>query len=356
MVILALVAACAPPTVQPNPPAQANPTEPPAEQPPADQPPAAAAPTELKAAIITSGSLESQWDATFMKSMERVVAAKPHGLTISYDVTESVWGDDAIKVARNYLDTGHYDIIWLTSTYSDQVEKMMDDYPETIFVVHGSGNRGLGKNQYWVYMRVYEPAYLLGMLAGKMTKTDRVGAVGTFAFDDVNDEINAFFQGAKDVNPDVKVTVSFIESWYDPVKGNEATSAQAAAGVDWLFQLGDGWEACVTKDIMCIGNHGDQNPLAPKNVPNSAVCRWDPSISWVIDEWWAHKTEGKPYNGNAEPKWWTMAEGGAELTEWHTLDGKLPQEVIDQIEAKRQEIMSGAFTVPFNIETPKSDT
>jgi len=99
-------------------------------------------------------------DASFIKALDRVKAENPMELR-STTKSPKYLGDDAIKVARNYLDTAPRDIVWLTSTYSDQVEKMMNDYPDTIFVVHGSGNRGLGKNQYWVYMRVHEAAYLL---------------------------------------------------------------------------------------------------------------------------------------------------------------------------------------------------
>ena len=46
----------------------------------------------------------------------------------------------------------------------------MDEYPDTMFVYHGSGNEGLGKNAYWLYMRVHEPAYLLGRLAGNRNR------------------------------------------------------------------------------------------------------------------------------------------------------------------------------------------
>ena len=70
-------------------------------------------------------------------------------------------------------------------------------------MVVGSGNEGLGGNVYWVYKRIHEPSYLMGILAGCSTKTNVIGAVGTYAYDDVNDEINAFFEGAKSVNPDV---------------------------------------------------------------------------------------------------------------------------------------------------------
>jgi basic membrane protein A and related proteins len=365
VVVLSSCAAPSPATQAPAPTAPPPTAAPaPTEAPPTAAPAPTQAPTtqateaskDLRIAVVTCCSLESQWDAQFLKALDRVKAEKPHDLNITYQVTDNTFGDDATPVIQNYAESGDYDIVWTTSTYSDQVEKIMDQYPNVQFVVQGSGNRGLGKNQYWTYMRVHEPAYLLGMIAGKMTKTNRVGAVGTFEADDVNDEINAFFQGAKDVNPDVKTTVSFIQSWYDPVKGAEATTAQAAAGVDYMLQLADGWEACTTKNIMCFGNFGDQNALAPKNVPNSTVAQWDPSIQWVIDQWWGHVAEGKPYEGNAEPVWFGMADGGSDIGPWHGFDAQLPKDVLDMVNAKRQEILDGAFKLPPNIETPKSDS
>ncbi len=375
VVVILVTAACAAPAAPaPAAPAQAPATQAPAAQAPAAEPtkapaaqapaaeptkaPAAssgAAPKDLRIAVITCCSLESQWDAQFLKSLDRVKAESPHGLNITYQVTDNTFGDDATPVIQNYADSGKYDIIWTNSTYSDQVEKVMDQYPNTMFVVTGSGNRGLGKNQQWVYMRVHEPAYLLGMMAGKMTKTNRVGAVGTFEADDVNDEINAFFQGAKDANPNVKTTVSFIQSWYDPIKGAEATSAQAAAGVDYMLQLADGWEACTSKNIQCFGNFGDQSALAPKNVPNSTVARWDPGIKWAIDQWYAHAAEGKPWAGNDKPVWFGMKDGGSDLAGWNPQAAQVPQDVLDAIKAKQADIMSGKFTVPVNIDTPKSD-
>lgn len=315
----------------------------------------AEAPTSLKIAIITCCGIESMWDASFFDSMERVKAEQPHGLEITWDWTDGVWGEDAERVMREYAETGEYDIIWATSTYSDQVKNLMDEFPETMFVVHGSGNEGLGRNAYWLYMRVHEPAYVLGTLAGRLTQTNKVGVVGTFAFDDVNDEINAFFQGAKDVNPEVTQTVSFIESWYDPVLGNEATNAQAAAGVDFMLQLADGWEACAANDIICFGNYGDQNFLAPDNVPASTLARWDPGIRWLIDEWWNHVAEGQPWNGNVEKRWFSMVEGGSDLTEFNTLGGRIPQEAIDAAMQVKQDILDGKIEVPLNVEVPESD-
>lgn len=333
---------------------QAPAVVPAATQGPTMAPAASKGPAELRIGVVMANTTDSQWDGAWVKALDRITAAKPHGLTITHQITDNTFGDDATVVIRNLAASGKFDIVWTTSTYSDQVEKVMDQFPNIMFVVQGSGNRGLGRNQYWTYMRVHEPAYLLGWLAGKMTKTNKVGAVGTYEADDVNDEINAFIQGAKDANPNAQATVTFIQSWYDPVKGAEATSAQAAAGIDYVLQLADGWEGCKASKIQCFGNFGDVNSLAPENNPNSTIALWDPTIKWGIDQWWAHVAEGKPFDGNKEPVWFSMQQGGSDIGLWHGFDAKVPKAVMDEFNTKRQEILDGKFKVPLNIETPKS--
>ena len=311
--------------------------------------------TELNAAAIFVAGFESSWDLSWYESYKRVAAEKPYGLEITLDYTEGVWGDTAEQVMREYAETGKYEIIFATAAYSDQVANLKDIYPEILWVVHGSGNEGLGGNVYWSYMRVHEPSYLLGMLAGKMTQTDIIGVVGTFAFDDVNDQINAFLQGAKDANPDVKAKVSFIESWYDPVKGQEATKAQIAAGVDFSFQIAEAYEACAESDIYAFGNFMDVNYLAPDHIISSPVALWDPSIKWIIDEWYAYATEGTPYDGNTEARWFSMSEGGSDLAPFYAFESKIPADVKTLLDETKQGILDGSVTVPLNVNVPVSD-
>ena len=263
------------------------------------QPAGAADPTKLKVAVILSSTEETPWEKSTMDSWRRVVAAKPHGLQIELNVTENV-SDKAEQVYRTYAETGEYDIIFGNTTYADAVEKVMGDFPDTMFVVSGSGNRGLGKNSFWIFLHGHEPAYLLGMLAGKLTKSNVVGVVSTIPAEDTNDQINAFMSGARDVNDKVKTKVTFIQSWYDPPKQQEATVAQIAAGADYIYQMQGAFEVCEQKGIGCFGNYVDLVSLAPKTVITSAVINWDPEINWLIDQWWDHKTKGTAY---AAPTW-----------------------------------------------------
>jgi basic membrane protein A len=332
-----------------------EPAEQPAEEEPAAEEPVADTPTELRIAGVMATGLENSWDLSWVESVQRVQELQPHGLDISLDYTEGVWGDDAAQVIRGYAESGEYDIIWAHSSFSDLIAEIKDDYPEILFVYTGSGNEALGGNGYWVYKRIHEPAYLEGMIAGMMTDTNVLGAVGTFAFDDVNDVINAFKDGARSVNPEVQLKVTFIESWYDPAKAMEATTAQAAAGADWLLQLGEIYEACEENNIYCFGNYIDSNFLSPDTVVTSHIAYWDPDLLWIIDEWWNHKTTGEPYDAPMEGVWFTMAEGGSDLAPFHSFEEEIPQEVMETVMAKKEEIMNNEFEVPLNVETPVSD-
>ncbi len=314
----------------------------------------AADPDKVNIAIILSAGIENGWDGSLIRSLERVKEERPHGLDVTWKYTDPLWGDQAGEAMRLFAQTGQYDIIWAHSTYSDQVRQIKDEFPDILFVVVGSGNEGLGGNQYWVYKRVHEAAYLMGIIAGSMTKSNTLGVVGTFPADDVNDEINGFFAGARSVNPDVRQKVAFIESWYDPVKAAEYTHAQIAAGADFIFQLAANFEPCEQRKIMCFGNFQDENHLSPESIVSSAMARWDPDVKWVIDEWWQHRTAGTPYKGNTTNNWFTMAEGGAGLAPYHRFDEILPAEVKARVAEAKAGILSGARSVPLDVSIPRS--
>jgi basic membrane protein A len=312
-------------------------------------------PTKLNIAVILSAGIENSWDGTMIRSLERVKAEKPHGLELSWKYTDPLWGDEAGDAMRLFAESGDYDIIWAHSTYSDQVKKLKDEFPEILFVVVGSGNEPLGGNQYWIYKRTHEPAYLMGLMAGRMTKSNKIGAIGTYPADDVNDSINAFFAGAKSVNPNIKQTAVFIESWYDPAKAGEYLNAQVSTGVDMVYQLAGNFEPCVQHKIMCFGNFDDQNSYAPDNILSSTVAVWDSDIKRIIDAWWAHKTEGTAYAGDTSVTYLTMAQGGSALAPYHNVESQVPQAVKDEVEATKAKIISGELKVPLLVDTPTSD-
>lgn len=353
MVALLLLAACAPTAPATQAPAAA-PTQAPAAEPTA-APAKPAAPTELGIAVVSNTPAEEPWNIAQLASMERIAAAKPHGLNINIAHTENVTGDDIERVLREYADSGKYQIIW-GQAYTDQVKKLREEYPEILWVLAGAGNEGLGGNVYWTYVHVHEAAYLLGIIAGKESKSGVVGAVAAYPYDSVNDSINGFVDGAKSVNPDIKAKVTYIESWFDPAKAKEATYAQIASGADFIYAERYGpFEAAAEKGALAFGHYVDQNSQAPDLVVSSTLAKWDGTINTVVDEWWGHVTEGKAYAGPKEPIWYTMKDNGSDIAPFHGFEDKLSKETLDAVNKAKADMMSGALVVPLKVDPVKSD-
>lgn len=316
---------------------------------------AAGAPTKLGIGLILSTGPEAAWDGTLLNDIDGVVAAAPHGLEISYKNVNGVWGEKAGNAMDLMAKSGKYQIIWAHSSYSDQVKAIQSKYPEVMFVVVGSGNEGLGGNAYWVYKRVHEPSFLLGVMAGRLTKSNVVGVVGQFPSEDVNDQINSFFAGAKSVNADVKRKIAFIESWYDPAKAEQFTNAQIAAGVDVTFQLVESFETCEKAGIKCFGNYVDHGATSPKSVVASALISWTEDLNWVIDQWYDHVANGSAYNGNVTERWVSMANGGTALSGFNAYTDQLSDELKLEITELSAKIASGELVIPVDLSVPTSD-
>lgn len=311
-------------------------------------------PTKLKIAGILSAGKEAPWETSFVNSMNRVIAAKPHGLDIEVNYTENVY-DNAEQVFRTYAQTGDYDILFGDTAYVDAIESLKDEFPDTMFVMSGSGNHGLGGNAYWIFIHAHEPAYVMGELAGKLTKSNVVGAVSTFPAEDTNDQINAFFQGARDVNPKVSTKMTFIQSWFDPTKSNEATSAQIAAGADMIYEMSGAFEVCEEKQIGCFGNYVDMSKVAPKSIVASTIVNWDPQINWIIDQWWQKKTTGGKFDAPKEPKWFSWAEGSGDVVINPVWKAKMPKDVLELATQTEEAIKSGKKKIELNLSEPKAN-
>ncbi len=314
-------------------------------------------PKDLNIAFIFQSIREEPWNTSALQSIERVKKEKPHGLDINWSISESVYPPDAERVMKEYAKTGKYGIIWAHSGgYSSVEPGFFKKYPDILWVLSGSGHQHPGGNVYIVDLFPNEAAYLCGMIAGLMTKSNIIGAVAAFPYAAINVTINGYIDGAKAVNPDIKVKTTFIESWFDPPKAKEAALAQIATGADFIYAERYGpFEACKEKGIYAFGNDADQNSLAPEVVISSAVPLWDPTINLVIDAWWNHVTRGVPYDAPLKDIIFGMKDGGSALAPYHGLADKIPAEVKAKVEKAKSDIMAGKLTVPTRMEPVKSD-
>jgi basic membrane protein A len=309
----------------------------------------AAQPAQCEA-LKVAGIFETPIEEPWVTQIHQALLRAEDELGIDYTWSESVKSADFARVMRDYAEQG-YQLIMGDAFGAERIaRRVARDYPDIAFVF-GSGvgpadpNFGVFDN--WIH----EPAYLSGMIAGRLTESDTVGVVGGLAIPEINRLSNAFCAGAMEVNPEVACKFSFIGSFFDPPKAKEAAIAQIEAGVDVIYAERFGViEAAREKGVLAISNMSDQASLAPKTVITGPV--WDmwPTVKHVIDLVRAGVFTAQDFGGFSY-----MAKGGSYLAPYHAFEDKLPDEVKQMVAERRQEILDGTFRVDVDESPPRSN-
>jgi basic membrane protein A len=167
----------------------------------------ALAQAKLKVAAVYTVPFEQQWVSRIHKALK---AAEARG-EIEYKASENVANADYERVLREYATAGNQLIVGESFAVEAAARKVAKDFPKTAFLM-GSSGKPQAPNFSVFDNYIQEPAYLSGMIAGGMTKSNKIGMVGGFPIPEVNRLMHAFMAGAKETNPKVEFTVSFINS------------------------------------------------------------------------------------------------------------------------------------------------
>lgn len=214
-----------------------------------------AAAERIKVAGIYTQPVQQKWDARLHQALSN---AQKRG-DIDYVFSEKVSNTDYIRILREYAESGVKLIVGEAFGIGREARKVADDHPNVAFLM-GDPFKPHGKNYAVFDNYIHEPCYLMGILAGSMTGSNRIGMVGGYPVGEVNRLFHAFMNGARSVNPEVRFKVSFIGSWYDPPKAREAALAQIEAGVDVLYAERAGVvEAARRNGIIAFGSVNDMN-------------------------------------------------------------------------------------------------
>lgn len=310
-----------------------------------------AAPAEEEAGpLLVFGAyataIEEPWDGVIHSAL---LAAQSEG-KIAYEFTDDIgYAGDMERILREVSDEKAPAIIFGDAFGNEEaVRRVAADYPEIAFVF-GSGG-GPAEPNFSVFDNwIHEPAYLSGMLAGGLTKTNVIGVVGGLPVPEVNRIVNAFIAGAVSVNPEVNVLTTFINSWFDPAAAKEAALAQVDAGADVLFAERFGViEAASENGLLSFGNMSDQRSLAPESVVSGPVWHMEPTVNYIINQ-----VAGGTYTSQDLKDFSMVAKGGATLAEINAgVSGGIPQDLIDAVLAKEADIKSGLFRVDIDEAQP----
>ncbi|WP_339670938.1 BMP family ABC transporter substrate-binding protein [Dasania marina] len=243
-------------------------------------------------------------------------------------------GADSERVINQLAKSGNKLIFTTSFGYMNPTLKVAKKYPGTAFE-HASGYKQ-SENVGTYFDRAYEGRYLTGIVAGKMTKTNVIGYVGSFPIPEVIRGINAFTRGAQSVNPDIKVKVVWVSTWYDPGKEREAAETMILQGADVITQHTDSpgpINAAESKGVYAIGYNSDMSLYGKKSHLTATIHNWGPvytaKAQAVIDGTW-----------KAEDIWPGIAQGVVDLAPFNA---DIPKEVQDYVLAQKQAIADGSL-------------
>lgn len=305
---------------------------------------AALAQTKLKVAAIYTVPVEQQWVSRIDKALKAAVARGE----IEYVFSENVGNADYERVMRGYAEKGHQLVVGESFAVEAAARKVAKDYPKVSFLMGSSGkpqapNFGVFDNY------IQEPAYLTGMIAGGLSKSNKIGMVGGYPIPEVNRLMNAFMAGAREVNPKVEFMVSFINSWFDPPKAKEAAFAMIDKGADVMYAERFGVsDAAKERKVLAIGNVINTQDKYPETVVASALWHMEPTIDLAIKA----VKEGK-FSASDYGIYSTMKHKGSELAPLGSFEGKLPADLVAKVKAKEAAIRDGKFAVKVDDSQPK---
>jgi basic membrane protein A len=290
----------------------------------------------LKMAFVYVGPIgDGGW--TFAHELGRKYMLKQLGGKVEATYVENVpEGADAERVIRDLAAKGNKLIFTTSFGYMEQTLKVAKSFPKVEFY-HATGFKN-APNVTIYNTRMYEPAYLAGMIAGHMTKTGKLGFVASFPIPEVVRNIDSYTMGARTVRPDITTKVVWISTWYDPSKERQAAETLIGQGADVLLQNTDSSATLQTsqdKGVYAFGWDSDMTPYAPKA-----------HLASVIEVWGGYYTKaaeaalsGKPLHQNV---WGGIKEGMNDLV---SLNSVIPDAVKKEVAAKKAEMASGKFHV-----------
>ena len=314
-----------------------EPASAPVPAPVASAPAPAPKPEPLKIAFAYVGPVgDGGW--TFAHDNGRKALEKEFGDKVVTSFVENVpESADAERVIRDMAGQGNKLIFGTTFGYMEPMLKVAADNAGVKFE-HATGYKQ-ADNMRTYDSRTYEGAYMAGVIAGAMTKSNTLGVVASIPIPEVVRNINAFTLGAQSSNPKVKTKVVWVNGWFDPPKETEAATSLINGGADVLFQNTDSPAVLKTaeaKGKRAFGWDSDMTAYGPKAHLASAVINWGPYYIKATKE----ALDGSWKGGGAS--WWGVKEGAIDIV---SIAQDVPAETKAKVEEVKKGLADGSFVI-----------
>ncbi len=287
--------------------------------------------SELKVALLDFGPIDDHgWTYEAHVGAAKMAKKMPF---VNLSEKENASGPNAPQIMREYAKSGYRLIFCHSYDFGNDIKEVAPEYPDTIFM-WGAGVKKQAPNAGTYFARMYEAQYLTGIVAGCMTKTDKIGFGAAVPTSEVVRGIDAFARGVASSNPKAKVYVEWIGNWYDPKNETKAALSLINEGCDIITHHSDsdstGFVAENTGTYF-ISFGSDVRRLTPHVFLTGSIWNWEPVLTDIVKSVRAGTWESHPN----QDWWYGLAENGVDLAPFSYL---VPSTVIETVEINKRAI------------------
>ncbi|HEV8352906.1 MAG TPA: BMP family ABC transporter substrate-binding protein [bacterium] len=292
-------------------------------------------PEKLRVAMILAVPVgDAGWGLSHLVGLKYLEARVPN-VEVAY--TESVPETaEAERVLTEYARRGYKLLIAGSFGYMDSTLAVAKRFPEVVII--NCCQFRLAPNVATYYVKDYEAGYLVGIIAGKMTKTNIIGYVAHMPTPNVILNTNGFALGVRSVNPNAKIHLVWTQAWYNPAKEREGAESVMDVGADIVAENTDSpapVQAAERRGKFSIGVYTDMSTFGPKGNLTSAVWNWGPIFVDVAQRVRAGTFKSTNYL-------WGLKEGGVTLAPFGR---PVPADVRQLVTERKQALIDGSLFI-----------
>jgi len=297
-----------------------------------------AAQSKLKVALVLPGSVsDASWNAGAYNGLEWV---KGQRADVETAYVENISNDKVEATLVSFAEEGYNVIFAFGSEYTANIVKVAGQYPDVYFAdTDQTADLKLPANVTTFNGDQRAASFLVGALAGYLSKTDQVGTVEGFESPTLSPNTANFIAGAKYVKPNVQVVNSYVGSWSDVEKAKQTALAQIESGVSFIYASGDAIglgiiAAAKEKEIPVVGYGTDLNSLAPQQVITSVIWNVGVTFNTILDDVKNGTFKNTPYSQG-------LKEGAVTFADYH---GTISDDIIAKIDGIKAKLNSGEIS------------
>jgi len=295
---------------------------------------------EFKVALLTPGSVaDNGWNKMAYDALQSIKS----DMSATVDNQQEVTGAKIRDAMRSYAQK-HYNLVFGHGfEYNDPEMEVSKDFPDTVFVSSSGGKSASNAGAFRFYLE--QGCYLEGYLAGKLSKTGKIGAVAVLDIPSINSTLKAFEAGAKAANPNIKILPTiYFGAEGDIARAKQATELLIGTGADFIIHQANAgakgvFDACAAKGVYALGTNLDQNDDPSGAVIASSVIRAEPAFLDL-----AKRVQAKTYKG--EVSLYGMDKGAIDFVINPKMMDKVPAPLQKELADLKANITAGKVVVP----------